>query len=110
LKEVLKIVAPYRPLDESEIPEETREICEKFERQYKNLCARAIEKNQRFHYKFYVNVFSGSDLIDWMIAKKLIKSRLHGEYLGKKLLQGHLIHHVSKKRDFYDGFHLYKFY
>jgi hypothetical protein len=107
---MLRIVKPYKPLTESELPEETVEICEKFERQYKEVCAKSIEKNQRFHYTFYVNVFSGSDLIDWMISKKLVKNRLHGEFLGRKLLEGHLIHHVSFKRDFYDGFHLYKFF
>ncbi len=104
------LIKPFKLPSETEIPEETRQICKKFNEHYKSICAKSIEKNQRFHYTFYVNVFSGSDLIDWMILKKLIKTRPQGEFLGKKLLEGHLIHHVSFKRDFYDGFNLYKFY
>jgi len=107
---LLGVIKPYKSLADSEIPEETIEICEKFQKEFKEICAKSIEKNQRFHYTFYVNVFSGSELIDWMIAKKLVRNRQNGEFLGRKLLEGHLIHHVSFKRDFYDGFNLYKFY
>ncbi len=52
---MLRIVKPYKPLAESELPEETVELCEKFERQYKEVCAKSIEKNQYIY--FLVNCF-----------------------------------------------------
>lgn len=110
LKELFRVIKPYKPLMEHEIPEETIEVCEKFEKTYKDQCSKSIEKNQRFHYTLYENVFTGSDMVDWFMVKKLVKDRKQGKFLGRKLIQGNLIHHVSFKRDFYDGFHLYRFY
>ena len=71
---------------------------------------KSIQKNQRFHYTFYQHVFSGSDMVDWFISHNLVKNRNQGERLGRKLIEGRVIHHVTSKRDFYDGYHLYKFY
>jgi hypothetical protein len=97
-------------VSETDISEETTKICEKFEKQYKRKCVKSIQKNQRFHYTFYQHVFSGSDMVDWFISHNLVKNRNQGERLGRKLIEGRVIHHVTSKRDFYDGYHLYKFY
>ena len=62
-----------------------------------------------FHHKYYRNVFKSSDFIDWLIRRHLVKNRKQGEELGRMLVDGRIIHHVSHKRNFYDGHHFYKF-
>lgn len=109
IKTWLKLIKPFNILPFDELSEETVDKCKKFENKYRESCARAIEKDQRFHYTLHHNVFSGSDLIDWLISKRLVKTRKQGKHLGRDLIQGRLIHHVSFKRDFHDGYNLYKF-
>jgi hypothetical protein len=108
IKEWLNLIEKFKlpPLDQ--VPDETIEVCNKFQ-EYKTKCIRDIVKNQRFHYKYYQNVFNGSQLIDWLLSQNLVKSRQEGLELGRKLIFGRVITHVSHKRNFYDGFHLYKF-
>lgn len=110
IKELLRLVKPLKLVSQSELPDATLEICNKFEDRYRAKCASALEKKQRFHYNLYEDVFSGEELIGWFIANKLVKTRKHGKNLGRKLIEGRVMHHTSFKRDFYDGFHLYKFY
>lgn len=84
------------------------EFCKKFERLHKSKCLKIL-KNIKFHHKYYSSVFRGSDLIDWFIKKKIACSRTEAEILGKKLIDGRIIRHVTQNRSFYDGYHLYTF-
>ena len=92
-----------------EVPNGTIEICKKFEEKYKTRCKEDIVRNQRFHHKYYLNVFKGNEFVSWLVGHKLVKNRKQGEELGKKLIDGGVILHVSNKRHFYDSFNLYKF-
>jgi len=116
-----------------EVDAKTMEICRKFNEKYKEKCINTIVKDQRyvflpfflsktaqfkskvnyfsssFHYEFHFSVFKGNDLIDWLIKSKLVKNRAQGLALGRSLINGHVIRHVTSKRHFHDGFHLYKF-
>ena len=96
-----------KPLDQ--VSPETIKVCRKFDEKYKSRCIESIVSSQRFHHKFYLNVFKGTEFVSWLVKKKLVRNRKQGEELGKRLVEGRIISHVSKKRDFYDSFHLYKF-
>ena len=109
IKELLRLIKPYQPVPMDQVPRQTTEICRKFEEKYKSKCIEDIVRNQRFHYKFYLNVFKGNEFVNWLVKQKFVKSRKQGEELGKKLIQGRVIHHVSNKQAFFDSFHLYKF-
>jgi hypothetical protein len=110
MKEWFNYIKPYNLPKLEDLDPKTIEICQKFNEKYKEKCiASKIVKDQRFHYEFYFSVFKGSDLIDWLLKKKLIKNRKQGQDLGKCLINGRVISHVTEKRHFYDGFNLYKF-
>jgi hypothetical protein len=106
---MLRIIEPFSlpPLDK--LPIETVQICQKFDRKYKSRCIDEVVRNQRFHHKFHMNVLKGSDFVTWLVRNKLVKNRKNGRELGKKLVAGRVLHHVSHKRDFFDNFNLYKF-
>ena len=91
------------------VQQETINLCSKFERKYKTKCSDKIVRDLRFHHKYYRNVFKGSDFVDWLIKKKLVDTRTKGQEFGKKLIEGRIMSHVTHKRHFFDGYHLYKF-
>ncbi len=109
IKEALRLIKPFElpPIDK--VPASTLDICKKFDEKYKSKCREDIVRNHRFHYHFYLNVFKGNEFVSWLIKQKLVRTRKQGEELGKKLIDGRVIHHVSNKRGFYDSFNLYKF-
>ena len=109
VKEWLNFIKPFKlpPIESLDI--RTREICKKFNEKYKSSCIAQIVRDQRFHYKFYIGVFKGSEFVDWLVKKKLVKTRNQGVNLGRNLLLGRVLHHVSNKRNFHDDFNLYRF-
>lgn len=109
IKELLGIIKPFKlpPLDQ--VPLRTIEICKKFEQKYKLKCQIEIERNFRFHHKYYVNVFKASDLVEWLKRNRLAKNRKKAIEFGRILIEGRVIEHVSLKRDFHDGFQFYRF-
>lgn len=80
---MLRIIEPFKLPQLDQVPQETIEICRRFEQKYKILCQNDIVRNQRFHHKYYTNVFKGSDFIDWLLKRRLVETRSQGEELGK---------------------------
>jgi hypothetical protein len=107
---VFRLIEPLKlPLIE-EIPEETVEICRRFNEKFTSRFSAEIVKNHRFHHKFYYDVFTGGDFVDMALGLNLIKNRKQAVSLGNKLIYGRVIEHVSKKRLFFDdGFNYYRF-
>jgi len=91
------------------VPSETKELCRKFDEHFKQSCFEEIVQDYKFHYRIYQDSFKGSDLVNWLVDRKLAKNRTKAIEYGRKLLNGRVITHVSNKRHFHDGFHLYKF-
>lgn len=48
IKEVFRIIKPFKLLPESEVSEQTIDLCKRFERQFKESCANSIVKDQRY--------------------------------------------------------------
>jgi hypothetical protein len=47
--------------------------------------------------------------VDWLKRNRLAKNRRKAVDIGRKLVEGRIIQHVSIKRHFHDGFHFYRF-
>ena len=63
----------------------------------------------RYHLRKYESVFSGSELVDWLIARELVKSRDEAVDYGQSLLLGRVITHVTSEHNFHDDNYFYKF-
>ncbi len=56
----------------------------------------------------YQDVFTGGELIDWLLDVGLIKERSEGVLYGRKLLEGSVIEHVTNKHHFLDMTYFYR--
>ena len=64
---------------------------------------------RRYHLKKYESVFTGSELVDWLIERELVNSREEGIEYGHSLMLGRVIAHVSNEHYFHDEAYFYKF-
>jgi hypothetical protein len=104
------MIEPLKLPPIEEIPSETIEICKRFKERYISRFVNQIVKNHRFHHKFYIDVFTGNDFVNYAIELNLVKNKKQAVELGNKLIFGRVIQHVSKRRFFYDdGFNYYRF-
>ena len=104
------MIEPLKLSPIEEVADETKELCKKFKERYMPRFIDQIVKNHRFHHKFYIDVFTGKDFVDYAIEQHLVKNKRQAIELGNKLIYGRVIQHVSKKRLFYDdGFNYYRF-
>lgn len=108
-KEWFNLIEKFKLPQIEHVPKETLDMCKLFETKYKAECIRKLTRDQRFHYKFYRNVFTGSDLVDWLLRKRLVKTRSQAVAFGRKLVISRVIHHVSHNRHFYDNYNFYRF-
>lgn len=54
-------------------------------------------------------VFSGRQLIDWLLRKRLVVSRKEGLDFGRHLLYGRVLEHITREHFFYDNTFYYRF-
>lgn len=109
IKEWFKLIKPFNLPPMESVSHETLEMCSLFDRHYKQKCIRRIARNQRFHTKYYEQVFTGRDLVTWLLRKHIVQNRRQGVEFGRRLIIGRIMHHVSTKRNFYDNFNFYTF-
>ncbi len=63
----------------------------------------------RFLLRTYDTVFSGVDLVDWLVRKGVVKDREAGVQYGESLLVGRVVAHVSNEHYFHDEPYFYRF-
>ena len=68
-----------------------------------------IAPHFRFYMKMYEGVFTGSDFVDWLVEKGLVRTREDGAQYGHSLLLGRVITHVTEEHYFYDDNYFYRF-
>jgi hypothetical protein len=78
-------------------------------RDMKAECEAAIAKTKRYHLRTYRDVFTGTQLIDYLMERGLAEDRYHGLDYGRDLLMGDLIVHVSHEHHFHDCGYFYRF-
>ena len=62
----------------------------------------------RYHLRLYEDVFTGTELVDWFLAKQLVISREDAVNYGDILLQGQIIEHVFQEHNFHDESYFYQ--
>ncbi|ESO88023.1 hypothetical protein LOTGIDRAFT_126759 [Lottia gigantea] len=93
----------------SDLDEETVNICQQFEEYHKKQCSEAILKNLRYRLRTYRDVFTGTDLCDWLIQVGLAHTRHEALEYGRHLIMGRILAHVTGEHFFHDQPYFYRF-
>ena len=63
----------------------------------------------RYLIRVYPSVFSGNDLVTWLMEKGLARTREDAVVYGQTLLEGRLFAHILEEHNFYDESYFYRF-
>jgi len=61
----------------------------------------------RYHLRSFENVFTGTELVDWLLSRELVTSREDAVSYGSVLLQGQVIEHICQEHYFHDNNYFY---
>ena len=75
----------------------------------KAVCMDELARTRRYHLRTYKDVFTGIELIDFLLEKNLVEDRYGGLDFGRDLLIGDVIVHVSHEHHFHDCDFFYRF-
>lgn len=75
----------------------------------KDVCMRELARTRRYHLRTYKDVFTGTEMINFLLEKGLIDDRYAGLDFGRDLLIGDVIVHVSHEHHFHDCEFFYRF-
>ncbi|CAG5108878.1 Similar to GPR155: Integral membrane protein GPR155 (Homo sapiens) [Cotesia congregata] len=95
--------------DEESLSAETKTIREQFRQCHLHECRQRISNCRRRLLKVYQGVFSGSDLVDWLLEQRLVQNREEAVQYGRCLLESRVLHHVDGTHHFHDKNILYSF-
>ena len=111
---------------ESELSSTVKALCFEFKQQHLAECKQAIESDKRYNIiinllaiiannlcryytRVYQGVFVGSDLVNWLLDKGLVRTREDATQYGHSLLAGRVLTHVTNEHYFYDDNYFYRF-
>lgn len=95
--------------DAEDLDDDTRHLCEQFRKYHKTNCFSSIVKDLKYRLKEYKQVFTGTDMCDWLIEVGLAHDRTEAIEYGRTLLTGHMISHVTNEHHFHDLPYFYHF-
>lgn len=96
------------PCEEALSPE-VKEIREQFSRCHLDACRTRISMCRRRLLKVYRGVFSGRDLVNWLLEVGIVSNREDAVRYGRCLLESRVLQHVDGTHHFYDQNLLYTF-
>lgn len=89
---------------------ETVLTCQRFIQYHMAACISAISQSVQGTFgRSYEDVFTGEDLVSWLINVGLAEDRTVAVEYGSKLVLGRVMEHIDKRRSFYDRSYLYRF-
>ncbi|XP_072752130.1 lysosomal cholesterol signaling protein [Anoplolepis gracilipes] len=94
---------------EDALSTEVRAIREQFNQCYLEACRARISMCRRRLLKVYKGVFSGSDLVNWLLEVGIVNSREEAVRYGRCLLESRVLQHVDGTHHFNDQNLLYTF-
>ncbi|EFN74449.1 Integral membrane protein GPR155 [Camponotus floridanus] len=94
---------------EDALSTEVKAIREQFNRCHLEACRARISMCRRRLLKVYKGVFSGSDLVNWLLEVGIVDSREEAVRYGRCLLDSRVLQHVDGTHHFYDQNFLYTF-
>ncbi|XP_076338963.1 lysosomal cholesterol signaling protein-like [Tachypleus tridentatus] len=98
---------------EEELSLSTHQTCDQFLRYHydqfkRKLYSAASPRQAEESQENYEDcVFTGDELVDWLLAVGLAHDRKEGEHYGRNLLLGRVIQHISHAHHFHDGAYMY---
>ncbi|TGZ48314.1 Uncharacterized protein DBV15_08645 [Temnothorax longispinosus] len=96
------------PCEEALSPE-VKEIREQFSRCHLDACRARISMCRRRLLRVYRGVFSGTDLVNWLLEVGIVNNREDAVQYGRCLLESRVLQHVDGTHHFYDQNLLYTF-
>ena len=94
---------------EEDLSSEVKEIREQFSRCHLDACRARISMCRRRLLKVYRGVFSGTDLVNWLLEVGIVDNREDAVRYGRCLLESRVLQHVDGTHHFYDQNLLYTF-
>ncbi|KYN35218.1 hypothetical protein ALC56_10393 [Trachymyrmex septentrionalis] len=94
---------------EEALSSEVKEIREQFSRCHLDACRARISMCRRRLLRVYRGVFSGTDLVNWLLEVGIVDNREDAVRYGRCLLESRVLQHVDGTRHFYDENLLYTF-
>lgn len=94
---------------EDALSTEVKAIREQFNLCHLETCRARISMCRRRLLKVYKGVFSGSDLVNWLLEVGIVNSREEAVRYGRCLLESRVLQHVDSTHHFYDQNLLYTF-
>ncbi|XP_011052542.1 PREDICTED: integral membrane protein GPR155 [Acromyrmex echinatior] len=94
---------------EEALSSEVKEIREQFSRCHLDACRARISMCRRRLLKVYRGVFSGTDLVNWLLEVGIVDNREDAVRYGRCLLESRVLQHVDGTHHFYDQNLLYTF-
>jgi len=96
-----RIMKLYRSIHKFYIPKKERssEIClikNQFCSQHLDRCRKELPRRIRRNYTVYLKVFTGCQLINWILRKNLAEDRLKAQNYGQALLTSGIMEHIGK--------------
>nr|XP_033802087.1 integral membrane protein GPR155 isoform X1 [Geotrypetes seraphini]XP_033802088.1 integral membrane protein GPR155 isoform X1 [Geotrypetes seraphini]XP_033802089.1 integral membrane protein GPR155 isoform X1 [Geotrypetes seraphini] len=95
--------------EDASVAEDIRMTCHQFVHYHKDLCVQSIVKERRCGTKTNTGIFCGSDLVNWLVEVGLAPDRGEAVKYGERLLQGGVLHHITRKYQFQDENWYYRF-
>ncbi|KAK9874359.1 hypothetical protein WA026_002709 [Henosepilachna vigintioctopunctata] len=92
-----------------ELSNETKQVCEQFITHHLQNCKISIAADKRWRIKIYRDVFTGHQLIDWLITVGLARDRCEAVNYARHLVEGRILRHINSVYHFYDRNLLYTF-
>ncbi|KAK0178661.1 hypothetical protein PV327_007533 [Microctonus hyperodae] len=95
--------------DEDSLTPETRSIGEQFRQCHLRQCRDRIAMCRRRLLKVYEGVFSGCDLVNWLLEAQIARNRDEAVQYGRCLIESRVLHHINGTHHFQDKDILYTF-
>lgn len=87
----------------STLPGDVILTCQRFVQYHHTACSNAICKDVQgvFGARLFEDVFTGEDLVSWLINVGLVEDRSEGVEYGSKLMLGRIFEHVEPKKNYF---------
>lgn len=92
-----------------QLDSETQGICAAFKDAHMESCKKEIVTDRRYHLRSYKQVFSGCQMVAWLIDSHIVNDSGEAVEYGRALLRGRIIRHVKEEHDFHDIHYFYQF-
>ncbi|XP_065897494.1 lysosomal cholesterol signaling protein-like isoform X2 [Dysidea avara] len=93
--------------DKNELDSASFHVCETFKLHHLQSLIRELPSTKSYHLRTFQNVFTGSELVDWLLQRGLVNSREDGVNYGDILLRGQVVEHVLQEHYFHDDDYFY---